>query len=55
MKTLITKRVVRRMRRFPKTNDAVSALEYAVPVSVIAVAIGAGLVAFSGSIATSFQ
>ena len=37
-------------RRFAKANEAVSALEYAILVGVIAVAIGAALVTFSGKI-----
>ena len=44
------KHVSRRLRRFARANEAVSALEYAILVAVIAVGIGAALVAFSGNI-----
>lgn len=37
-------------RRFAKANEAVSALEYAILVGVIAVAVGAALVAFGEKI-----
>ena len=40
----------RRFRSFLKANEAVSALEYAVLVGVIAVAIGAAMVTFGDSI-----
>ena len=40
----------RHLRRFAKANEAVSALEYAILVGVVAVALGAALVTFSGSI-----
>ena len=45
-----TKHISRRFRRFPKTNEAVSALEYAILVGVIAVAISAALATFSTEI-----
>jgi Flp pilus assembly pilin Flp len=45
-----TKHISRRFRRFAKANEAVSALEYAILVGVIAVAISAALLAFSGNI-----
>ena len=44
------KHVSRRLRRFARANEAVSALEYAILVAVIAVGIGAALVTFSESI-----
>ena len=44
------KHVSRRLRRFARANEAVSALEYAILVAVIAVGIGAALVTFSGQI-----
>ena len=44
------KHVSRRFRRFSKANEAVSALEYAILVGVIAVGIGAALVAFEGNL-----
>ena len=48
MKTMKTKHQSRRFRRFLRANEAVSALEYAILVGVVAVAIGAALVTFSG-------
>ena len=47
------KHVSRRLRRFSKANEAVSALEYAILVGVIAVGIGAALMAFEGNLATA--
>ena len=52
MKTAI-KHKSRWFRRFARANEAVSALEYAILVGVIAVAIGTALVAFSGNIKTA--
>ena len=52
MKTAI-KHKSRRFRRFARANEAVSALEYAILVGVIAVAVGAAIVAFSGQISAS--
>ena len=43
----------RRLRRFIRANEAVSALEYAILVGVIAVAIGTAIVAFGGNIETA--
>ena len=43
----------RRFRRFARANEAVSALEYAILVGVIAVTVGAGIVAFGGQIKSS--
>ena len=45
-----TKHISRRLRAFARANEAVSALEYAILVGVIAVGIGAALVTFSGQI-----
>ena len=45
--------VSRRFRRFVKANQAVSALEYAILVGVIAVAIAAALATFGGSLTTA--
>ena len=53
MKTMTTKHQSRRFRRFLWANDAVSALEYAILVGVVAVAIGVALVTFSTSISTA--
>ena len=46
----VSKHKSRRFRRFARANEAVSALEYAILVGVIAVAIGAALVGFSDNI-----
>ena len=53
MKTTKTKHVSRRFRRFARANEAVSALEYAILVGVIAVAVGAAIVTFGGQITAS--
>ena len=50
MSNRVSKHKSRRFRRFAKANEAVSALEYAILVGVVAVAIGAALVAFGGKI-----
>ena len=53
METVETKKakhISRRFGRFVRANEAVAALEYAMLVGVIAVAIGAALVTFSGNI-----
>ena len=44
------KHISRRIRRFARANEAVSALEYAVLVGVIAVGIGVALLAFEDNI-----
>ena len=46
----ITKHKSRFFRRFLRANEAVSALEYAILVGVIAVAVGAAIVVFGGKI-----
>lgn len=43
----------RRLRRFLKANEAVSALEYAILVGVIAAAVGGAILTFGGSITTA--
>ena len=48
-----TKHVSRRFRHFVWAKEAVSALEYAILVGVIAVAIAAALATFSGNITTA--
>ena len=50
MKTAI-KHKSRQFRRFLMANEAVSALEYAILVGVIAIAVGAALVTFGAEIA----
>ena len=48
-----TKHISRRFRRFLRANKAVSALEYAILVGVVAVAVGAALTLFGGQISTA--
>ena len=50
-----TRHISRRFRRFAKANEAVSALEYAILVGVVTIAVGAALLAFSGQIATAIE
>ena len=50
-----TKHVSRLFRRFPRANEAASALEYALVIGVVATAIAAALIAFSGSIPAALQ
>ena len=50
MKTPTTNGKAWRLRRFTRANEAVSALEYAILVGVIALAVGAAIVTFSGSV-----
>ena len=47
--------VSRRLRRFVRANEAVSALEYAILVGVITVAVGVALVTFSGNITAAIE
>ena len=53
MSNQVSKHKSRRFRRFVRANEAVSALEYAILVGVVAVAIGAAIVTFSGEIKTA--
>ena len=54
MKTTKTKKhISRRLRQFARANEAVSALEYAILIGVVAVAIGAALVTFSNDVQTA--
>ena len=50
MTKLTSKHKSRRFRRFSRANEAVSALEYAILVGVVAVALGAALVTFGDNI-----
>ena len=50
-----TKQVSRRLRRFLKADEAVSALEYAVLVGVVTVAVGGAIFAFSGQISNAIS
>ena len=45
----------RSVQTFLRTQEGVSALEYAILVAVIAVALGATLIAFSGSMKTGMN
>ena len=45
----------RRFGRFLRAREAVSALEYAILVGVVAVAIGLAIVAFSGQLSTAID
>ena len=45
--------VARRFRRFLETTRGVSAIEYALLVGLVAVAVGAAIVAFSGDLQTT--
>ena len=45
----------RSVQTFLRTREGVSALEYAILVAVIAVTLGAALVAFSGSMTTGMN
>lgn len=47
--------VSRRFRRFLRATEAVSALEYAILVGVVTVAIGAAVATFSGNIQTVIE
>ena len=49
------KHVSRRFRRFVKANEAVSALEYAILVGVIAVAIATALATFGQNITSAIN
>ena len=50
-----TKHRSRRLRRFARANEAVSALEYAILVGVVAVGVGAAVNTFSGNITTALM
>ena len=45
-----TKQISRRLRRFLKADEAVSALEYAVLVGVVVVGVGGAVLAFSDNV-----
>ena len=53
MTTSKRKHISRRFRRFARANEAVSALEYAILVGVIAVGTGAAVATFSGEISAA--
>lgn len=48
-----TRHISRRLRRFARANEAVSALEYAILVGVITIGVGAAIVTFSGNITSA--
>ena len=53
MQAKTTKHIVRRFRRFVQANEAVSALEYAILIGIVATVLAAALVTFSGNIETA--
>ena len=55
MSNRVSKHKSRRFRRFVRANEAVSALEYAILVGVVAVAIGAALVTFGDKVTAAYQ
>ena len=55
VETKKTKHISRRFRRFVRANEAVSALEYAILVGVIAVAVGAALTTFGTDLKTAIE
>lgn len=55
METKRTKHISRRFRRFARANEAVSALEYAILVGVIAVGMAAALAAFETQISNALS
>ena len=50
-----TKQISRRLRRFLKADEAVSALEYAVLVGVVVVGVGGAVLTFSGQIENAIE
>ncbi len=50
-----THHLLRQLRRFPRAIEAVSALEYAILVGVITIAVAAALVTFGGDITTAIE
>ena len=50
-----TRHISRRFRRFLEASEAVSALEYAILVGVVTVAVGGAIVTFSGQIGTAIS
>lgn len=55
MSKQVRKHKSRLFRRFAKANEAVSALEYAILVGVIAAAVGAAVSTFGGEIAAALE
>ena len=47
--------VLRLLRRFFRTGEAVSALEYAILVGIVAAVVAGALVAFSGNVTTAID
>ena len=47
--------LLERLRRFPRATKAVSALEYAILVGVISIAVAAALVTFGGNITAAIN
>ena len=55
MNKQVSKHKSQRFRRFTKANEAVSALEYAILVGVIAVGVGGALITFSNDIEKALE
>lgn len=55
METKRTKHISRRFRQFARANEAVSALEYAILVGVIAVGMTAALATFESEISEALK
>ena len=55
MKTMKTNHVSRRFHRFVRAREAVSALEYAILVGIIAVGIGVALTVFETKLSTAIE
>lgn len=54
-KTMKTKHMSRRLRRFARANEAVSALEYAILIGVIATVVTAALITFGDKIGDALE
>ena len=50
-----TKHISRRIRRFLRATKAVSALEYAILVGVVAIAVGGGLAMFGDNLSDTVE
>ena len=50
-----TRHISRRLRRFIRANEAVSALEYAVLVGIVVVGVGGAIYTFSGNVENAIK
>ena len=55
MKTRKTKHISRRLRRFPRANKAVSALEYAILAGAVAIATGTAIAVFTDDMSNAIN